>query len=138
MYETSVSDEPFPSRRELIGLRARAIRKRIWFKILDDGERALINCTIAVVKERVKSSRLARLLRFVVEKLTDAAPRFSELAIRIGRALIKRWMESSAPWYANLLREASEDPNFVFLQGVSYLNSPPVLRFWSMAELLKG
>jgi hypothetical protein len=59
----------FLSRFELVGLRRRALRCGVWFRVLSRIERSLVDLAIAAVS-RVRSLVLARSLAFVVEKLS--------------------------------------------------------------------
>ena len=52
----------------LVGLRHRALRKRIWFRVLDRAERGILMLASRVV-DRVRSSLLGRVLVGIIAKL---------------------------------------------------------------------
>ena len=56
------------SREELIRIRAKAIRRGVWFRMLTKSERAQVDLTIRVV-QKVRSFLLARVLASLVKKL---------------------------------------------------------------------
>jgi len=59
------------SRKTLVSIRCLAIRKRVWFKILDKCERAIVNLTISCI-DKVRSAKLASILISIVKKLAEA------------------------------------------------------------------
>ncbi len=59
------------SRQVLVALRTRALRGRIWYRVLSRMERGLVDLTIRWVG-RVRSGRLARVLLEILEKLVRA------------------------------------------------------------------
>ncbi len=58
------------SKGELVSIRRKACRKRVWFKGLTHVERGLVNLTIRCV-DRVQSSKLAVMLKNIVERLRE-------------------------------------------------------------------
>jgi len=59
------------NRDELVRMRSKAIRRGVWFRTLTRSERAQVNLTIRLV-QKVRSFLLARVLAFLVKKLSDA------------------------------------------------------------------
>lgn len=59
------------SREFLVALRTRALRRRVWFRVLDRVERGLVDLTIRWVG-KVKSGRLAQVLVRILGKLVLA------------------------------------------------------------------
>lgn len=94
------------SRDELIRMRARAIRRGVWFRTLTRSERAQMDLTVRVVK-KVRSFLLARVLASLVKKLLEAmesmvgrmrrvvgsplAEKLSQIAQNWGNASATRW-----------------------------------------------
>ena len=75
------------TKNELILKRQKAMRKHIWFKVLTRSERAIFNLTIRCV-EQIKSSKLAKIVTAIVEKLTQAmTSRVEKLSQSVGRQL---------------------------------------------------
>lgn len=71
-----------------MGVRTRALRRGLWFRVLDRVERGLVDLTIRWV-DRVRSGRLARVLVRILEKLVLA------LESRMVRADWKGWLLAS-------------------------------------------
>ena len=59
------------SRGFLVGLRRRALRRGLWYGVLDSLDRGFYNLTCVVV-DRVESETLSRVLLGIVLKLRDA------------------------------------------------------------------
>ncbi len=70
------------SRQVLVALRTRALRRRVWYRVLSRIERGLVDLTIRWV-DRVKSSRLRQVLVEILEKLVRA------MEHGIGRVLVR-------------------------------------------------
>jgi hypothetical protein len=111
-------------RDELAKIKQKALRHRIWFKVLSKIERIQIDLTIRLV-ERVKSSYLAKVLFAVVKKLFDAlespvkrlmrevgaklAYKISQVGKRLGHKSAEKW---------------AEDQGFIQFLTVTYMNAP--------------
>jgi len=59
------------SREQLREVRGAALRRRVWYKVLDDLERGIVNLTICVV-ESVRSPTLMREISRILVKLRGA------------------------------------------------------------------
>ena len=59
------------SRDFLVGLRRRALRRGLWYGVLDSLDRGFYNLTCVVV-DRVESEKLSRVLLGIVLRLRDA------------------------------------------------------------------
>jgi hypothetical protein len=123
---------PCPLRREyredVVKLKTLAVRRGLWFKALSALERTLVDLTIRVV-ERVRSPTLREALRFTASKIVNAfkARSFRKRAIVIGRFSLRAvhiagrlGNKSASKW--------AKDLSFVMYLGVSWLNTPPILR----------
>jgi hypothetical protein len=105
-----------------------AVRRGLWFKALSALERAVVDLTIRVV-EMVRSPTLREALRFTASKIVNAfkARSFRKRAIIIGRFSLRAvhiagrlGNKSASKW--------AKDLSFVMYLGVSWLNTPPILR----------
>ena len=56
---------------QLVALKTRSLRKRVWHRVLNRLERAQVNLTIKIVK-RVKSPFLMKVLDGIISKLSNA------------------------------------------------------------------
>jgi len=117
------------NREALVRLKTMAVRKGLWFKVLDVVERAVVDLTIRVV-ERVRSPRLKEALRSIASKVVDAlkAKSFKERALAVGRALAERVARVAERLGCRRAGEWARDPGFAMYLGVSWLNTSPVFR----------
>jgi hypothetical protein len=110
-------------RRELVSIKLRALRKRIWFKVLDRVERALIDLTIRVV-DTVRSSMLAGVLSTLVGKLEEAMEGLLERARKIGRPLAQRLSALAQAWGNERAGDWAREESFAEYLGLRVLNDP--------------
>jgi hypothetical protein len=117
------------NREEVVKLKAIAVRRGLWFKVLSALERAVVNLTIKVV-ERVRSPVLKEALKSIASKVVEAlkSRSFKERAMAIGRALVERVARIAERLGNKRAGEWAEDPSFVMYLGVSWLNTSPVFR----------
>jgi hypothetical protein len=117
------------SREEVVKLKAIAIRRGLWFKVLSALERAVVDLTIKVV-ERVRSPVLKEALKSIASKVIEAlkSRSFKERAMAIGRALVEKLVRVAKSLGCKRAREWAEDPSFVMYLGVGWLNTPPIFR----------
>src|SRR3990172_66999 len=85
------------NREFLVALRTRALRRRVWFRVLDRVERGLVDLTIRWV-DRVKSGKLAQVLVRILEKLARAMEDRMVRALEKGRALAFRLSDLAVAW----------------------------------------
>ena len=105
-------------------IKQRALRRAMWFKVLDRVERAIINLTIRCVK-RVRSPKLTRIMTTIVKKLTDAMKsRFKRLIEDVGRPLAHKMSQIAKAWgYVSAVRWA-EDSGFIQYLAVTQMITP--------------
>jgi len=117
------------SREGLAKLKAIAVRRGLWFKILSALERAVVDLTIKVV-ERVRSSTLRSILKSIASKVIEVlkSRSFKERALAIGRVLVERFVRIAERLGCKRAKEWTRDPGFVMYLGVSWLNTSPVFR----------
>jgi hypothetical protein len=110
-------------RNNLISLRRKALRKGIWFKVLDQAERALIDLTIRVV-DRVQSKRLVRVLLIPVRKLREAMKSLMDRAKETGRPLAEKLSRVAQAWGNVGAGSWVKDELYATYLGLSILNKP--------------
>jgi hypothetical protein len=109
---------------ELVRIKARAMRRGVWFRVLNRGERAQIELTTRVVK-RIRSFFLARVVSSIVEKLLDAMEsRVTRLMREVGPALARKLSRTAQEWGNKSAHQWAEDPGFVQYLTVDYMNKP--------------
>jgi len=116
-------------REDLIRLKLVAVRRGLWFRVLDAVERAIVDLAIRVV-ERVKSSQLKGVLTSIASKIVGAlkARAFRERAMAVGRILAERIARIAERLGVKDARRWVEEVGFTMYLGVSWLNSSPIFR----------
>jgi hypothetical protein len=111
-------------KNELAKIRARAMRRGVWFRVLTRAERAQIELTTRVVK-RIRSFFLARVVTSIVEKLLEAMEsKVTRLMREVGPALARKLSRTAQEWGNKLAQQWAEDPGFVQYLTVNYMNKP--------------
>jgi hypothetical protein len=110
-------------RRELISIKLRAIRNRIWFRMLDRTERGIIDLTIRVV-DMVRSDRLAKILSNPIGKLREAMKSTIERVREIGRPLAEKLSGVASDWGNLRAKDWTKDEFYAICLGLSVLHKP--------------
>ncbi len=112
-------------KRMLVRLRVRALRRRVWFKVLDRLERAGVELTIKVV-DAVRSPVLARMLLSVVAKLMDAMESpVARMMREVGSDLVRRASRIAQQWGHRSAHRWKADLRFIrFLAVMQMCTSP--------------
>jgi hypothetical protein len=120
---TGASVSSVLSRRVLVELRLRAVRRGVWFRGLKRVERELLDLTIAVVK-RIRSVRLAKMVSAIVEKLLNAVEgRLSRLMRARGRGLAEKLSRIALSWGNNSAVHWASDLGFMEYLAVASIDS---------------
>ena len=116
------------TRSELTKIRAKAIRRGIWFKVLSGAERAYIGLAIRVV-ERVRSLLLAKVLTSILKKLLSAMEsRVARIMREIGRPLAQKLSRIAQKWGTKPAVQWADDHGFIQYLAVNYMNTPEMLK----------
>jgi len=103
--------------------RTRAVRQRVWFRVLSRVERGIVDLTIRCV-ERIKSRVLARIVSTIVAKiLTRLPPSFLETAMRVGRDLADEISEIARAWGNMNASRWRQNCDFIRFLGVNVINT---------------
>ena len=111
------------TRSELVSIKQKALRRRIWFKVLDRAERVLVDLTIRVV-DVVKSGRLAKVLSIAIGKLREAMKGLMDRAREIGRPLAENFSKIAQAWGNLEASDWTNDDFYAIYLGLSVLNKP--------------
>lgn len=111
------------SQGELALIRLKALRRGIWHRVLNRGERSLITLTIRLVNV-VKSKRLVNVLSKLVNKLREAMKSLEEKAREVGRLLAKRFAEVAQAWGHPGAKNWAKDESYVTFLGLWVLGWP--------------
>ena len=93
---TEFIDSPLTGRK-LARLKTRALRKRVWFRVLDRVERGLLDLTIRWV-DNVRSGRLTETLLRILVKLARAMEQGMARVLVVGRELALRASVLAVRW----------------------------------------
>jgi len=110
-------------RGELISIKLKSLRKRVWFKALNEPERALINLTIRVV-DVVRSGSLAKALSIAVGKLREMMKGLMDRAREIGQPLAEKLSMQAQAWGNLGAGDWAKDEFYAIYLGLSVLNKP--------------
>jgi len=110
------------TRGKLAKVRAKAIRRGVWFKVLSGAERAYMWLVVKVV-ERVRSLLLAKVLTSILKKLLSAMESRVVRTIReVGRPLAKKLSRIAQKWGNKLAVQWADDHGFIQHLAVNYVN----------------
>jgi len=111
-------------KNELVRIKARAMRRGVWFRVLTRAERAQIELTTRVVK-RIRSFFLARVLTAIVEKLLDAMEsKVMRLMREVGPVLARKLSRTAQKWGNNSAEGWPQDSGFIQYLIIMHLNKP--------------
>jgi hypothetical protein len=112
----------------LAKIRAKAMRRGLWFRVLSRGERAQMELTMRIVK-RIRSFFLAKVLTRIVEKLLKAMEsKVARLTREVGSALAQKLSGIAQNWGNRSALDWSDDPGFKRYLAVMYINTPSVFK----------
>ncbi|MCK4477961.1 hypothetical protein KAU88_05485 [Candidatus Bathyarchaeota archaeon] len=115
-------------KRDLIMLRVKAFRRRVWFKTLIKMERGLINSVIEVVDD-VRSTLLAKVLTSIVKKLLTALEsRVTRMMREVGQPLAKKISLIAQSWGNKSAKEWMSNKEFIQFLAVTTMNTPSLFK----------
>ena len=113
---------------ELARIRLVAVRRGVWFRVLNRLERGLVNLTLQVTK-KIRSNVLAKALYSVVRRLLEALESKVRLSIRqVGTLLARKLSLIAQEWGNTLARIWSYDRSFMKFLAVMHINNPGVFK----------
>jgi len=112
------------TRGELAKIRAKAIRRGIWFSALSEAERAYMGLAIRVV-ERVRSLLLAKVLTSILKKLLYLMEsRIARIMREVGRPLAQKLSRIAQKWGNKPAIQWADDHEFIQYLAVTHINTP--------------
>lgn len=104
------------------------MRKRVWFSVLGQVERAIVNLTIRCV-EKIRSIKLAMIVKAIVDKLKLAVrSRVERLMETVGSSLAQKLSGVAVSWGNKSASRWVEDYGFIRFLTVNYVNTPSLYR----------
>jgi hypothetical protein len=111
------------TKQELMKIRSRALRTRIWFRTLSKVERGIIDLTIKCV-EKIRSNVLVRTISTIITKLLESlGESFMERAERTGHKIAASLCSLGERWKNKSCLTWKSDKCFVKFLGVNALNA---------------
>jgi len=116
------------SSRLILELRRRALRRGMWFKVLDRAERAILDLVPKCV-DRPKSPRLIDAIAKIIVKLKAAlASPIMKLRSQIGWPLAQKISQIAQKWGNKKAREWAEDKGFIQYWTIIKINDISIFR----------
>ena len=111
------------SRQDLVSIKSRALRKRVWFRALSKVERAIVDLTIKCVV-KIQSSVLAGTISGIVGKILQfLGEDFMTRAERVGREIVESVHALGEKWGNKACSAWESNSCFIRFLGVSALNT---------------
>lgn len=111
------------TRQDLMRVKTRALRGRVWFMVTSRLERGIVDLTIRCV-ERIRSLVLARTVSEIIVKiLATLENSFLGRAEKIGAEIVERISGIAVEWGNSTAFRWKHDPSFVRFLGVNAINS---------------
>jgi len=111
------------TKQDIVKIRSRALRTRVWFSALSKVERAIIDLTIKCV-EKIRSNVLARTISTIVSKLSESLEEdFMTRAERIGYTIAEKLCTLGESWGNKPCSTWKRDKCFVKFLGVNAINT---------------
>jgi len=114
--------------RYLARIRLEAMRRRVWFKVLSNLERGLVDLVIRFV-DRPRSTKLIEVLARIIVKVKMAmmSP-VKRLMEHVGRPLARKISAIALRWGNKSAAEWAEDPGFIKYLTIININNIPGFR----------
>jgi len=111
------------SRDGIVRMKARALRRGVWYRVLSRVERACVDLVVRVV-ERVRSRLLLRVLASVLRKLDEALEsRVCRLVREMGGKLASELSRIAQGWGNKSAEQWVTDSGFVRYLTINYMNA---------------
>ena len=124
----SVQNQITITRSKLVNLRAKAIRRGIWFRVLSKTERACIELTIKIV-DKVRSHLLAKVLASIIRKLLGAMKsRIVHAMEEIGCSIARKLSQIAQKWGNISATHWMMNPSFIKYLTIIHMNTPPMFK----------
>jgi len=112
----------------LLELRRKALRRGLWFRVLDRAERAILSLVPKCV-DKLRSPKLIDIVARIIVKLKAAlSSRVMKLRSQIGRPLAQKMSQIAQSWGYKEAQEWAEDYGFIQYWTVVKMNDIPIFR----------
>ena len=108
----------------LVEARRRALRRRVWFRVLGGEERSIVVLTIRCV-DRIRSAMLAKIVTAILIKLKVALEsRVKRLMRTRGHLMAQRVSKIAQEWRNRSASKWAWDPGFMQYLTIMQMNTP--------------
>lgn len=109
--------------QDLVKIKSKALRTRVWFRALSKVERAVIDLTIKCV-EKIRSSTLAGAISTIIDKILQSLEEdFMTKADRAGSHISEGLCAIAESWGNKACSGWKRDKRFIRFLGVNALNT---------------
>ena len=109
-------------------MRQKALRKGVWFKVLDSAERAILNL-VPRCMEKPRSSKLIDMLAKIIVKIRNALKSpIADLVSQVGRPLARKLSQIAQKWGHKTAGEWAMDERFSRYLAIVDMNSISTFR----------
>jgi len=111
------------NRQDLVKIKSRALRTKVWFRAISKVERAIIDLTIKCV-DKIRSRMLAGTISAIVAKILQClVEAFMTKADRVGHEIVERLCSVGERWGTKAFYPWKRDKTFIRFLGVNALNT---------------
>jgi len=111
----------------LLKVRRKALRSKLWFKILNSAERAILTLAPKCV-DKIKSPKLTLAVAKIIVKIKQALRSPLNLfRSQVARPIAEKISLIAQKWGNKSAREWAEDPKFITYLAIIKLNENPML-----------
>ena len=115
-------------KNRLAKIKAKAMRRGIWFRVLTRAERAQMELTMKIVK-RIRSLFLAKVVTSIVKKLLDAMEsKVARLMREVGQALAQKLSRIAQNWGNRSAVQWTTDQDFTQYLTIMHINMPTMFK----------
>jgi hypothetical protein len=109
----------------LLKIRREALRKRVWFKVLDDTERALLYLVPRCMETPKNATLIDAVARIIVKIKNALKSRLANLTLQVGKPLAEKMSLVAQEWGHKTAREWAGDEGFWKYLTIVCLNNSP-------------
>lgn len=112
----------------LLTVRRKALRSKLWFKVLDPAERAILSLAPKCV-DKIKSPKLTLAVARIIVKIKQALRSPLDLfRSQVARPIAEKLSLIAQKWGNKSAKKWAEDPNFIKYIAIIKFNDNPIFR----------
>lgn len=108
----------------IVEVRRKAMRRRVWYKVLSRIERSILNLTVRCV-EKIRSTTLTKIVTVILTKLNEVMESQIEKMVRtVGRSIAQKVSRIAQKWGNKSSATWSKHKGFIQYLTIMDLNKP--------------